>query len=548
MRLSRYTVTDFTRNVRGNIFGGVTAAIVALPLALAFGISSGIGPIAGLYGAIVVGFFASVFGGTRPQVSGPTGPMTVVMTAMTAQLVAQYPDQGLALAFTTVFLGGIIQALTGLFRLGKYIIMVPYPVISGFMSGIGVIIIVLQIGPFLGFEAKGNILSALAAIPEQLSHPQIPSFVIGLLGIALLFLWRGTANRIMPAPLLVLVVTTIAAQLTFPAGALDLIGAIPSSLPSIQWPVFKWELLPDMFVNAVMLAVLGSIDSLLTSLVADNMNGDIHDSDRELIGQGLGNSIAGLLGGLPGAGATMRTVVNIRAGGDGPLSGVVHAAVLLSAVFGLGFLFENIPLAALSAVLIKVGIDIIDWPFIARLRQLPRFTVGLMLLVLGLTVFVDLITAVFVGVFIKNLMLLDRLSDLELGNVTIEDGTSENSKLDEDERLALEKFGGDVVLLRVTGPLSYAVSRGLTQRFNAMKHPRVLLVDLSSASIIGVSTTLAIEKLISAAKASGTDVKLIDEYSKTRGEYRQLGVFDLVGESNCVADFEQAVNTITLPT
>lgn len=418
--------------------------------------------------------------------------------------------------------------------------MVPYPVISGFMTGIGIIIIVLQVGPLVGHASAGSVVSAFQSLPEALSAPNVVSSLLGGSCLLLLFLWRGRANQFLPSPLLVLVLATLVLQL-FPTDvSLETIGAIPSSLPEWHWPVFKWELAQDMLVNAIMLAVLGSIDSLLTSLVSDNLTGEAHDSDRELVGQGLGNAIAGLIGGLPGAGATMRTVVNVKAGGDSPLSGVIHASILLSAVLGLGALFENIPLAALSAVLIKVGVDIVDWPFLARIRKLPRFTVGLMLVVLFLTVFVDLITAVFVGVFLKNLMLLDSLSDLELGRVIVANSESENSGLNEEEIEQLKCLGEGAVLLRITGPLSYAVSRGLVQRFNSMRQSRILLVDLSSASIIGVTTLLAIERLIKAALVSGTEVRLIDEEEKHRESFQNLNFIELVGKENFYRSFSGA--------
>jgi len=544
MRVIQYAIGDFTHNLRGNVFGGVTAAVVALPLALAFGISSGIGPVAGLYGAIVTGLFAAIFGGTRPQITGPTGPMTVVVTAMTADFMARFPEQGLSLVFTTVVLGGVLQSLIGFLRLGRFIIQVPYPVISGFMTGIGVIIIALQIGPFLGFVASGSVIAAFAAMPTQILSADIASLVAGGGCLCLLFIWRGRVAQLVPPPLLVLIIATLAVLWIEPFGALTVIGSIPSSLPSLQIPEFNPTVMQDMVVNALMLAVLGSIDSLLTSLVADNMSGKIHDAERELIGQGIGNCLSGLIGGLPGAGATMRTVVNIRAGGDGPLSGVVHAVVLFSAVIGLGFLFEKIPLAALSAVLIKVGIDIVDWPFLLRIKQLPRFTVVLMLLVLGLTVFVDLITAVFVGVFIKNLMLVDQLSSLELGNLELSDGSKDSSIISEPERVALSRFGGHVLLFKMTGPLSYAVSRQLSAMFNTMTHPRVLMIDMSRAKMIGVTTTLAIETLIKTAQVSGSRVILIDHKFALRGEYRQLGMPAMVGLENCFSTFSEAVDSI----
>ncbi|MEJ2577400.1 MAG: SulP family inorganic anion transporter, partial [Gammaproteobacteria bacterium] len=211
-----YRIADFTRNVRGDLLGGITAAVVALPLALAFGISSGAGPVAGIYGAIIVGLFAAVFGGTPTQISGPTGPMTVVMTAMIAQFAAEYPEQGLTLAFTTVFLAGLLQAAMGMLRLGRYIIMVPYPVISGFMSGIGVIIILLEIGPLLGFDAPNTVLAAVRQLPDQLRAPQLEAAALGALTLVIVFLWRGRPNRIIPSPLLALIVGTLATVLLEP--------------------------------------------------------------------------------------------------------------------------------------------------------------------------------------------------------------------------------------------------------------------------------------------------------------------------------------------
>jgi len=541
VKITNYSLHDFTHGLRGDIYGGVTAAIVALPLALAFGIASGIGPAAGLYGAVIVGFFAAIFGGTPAQISGPTGPMTVVMTAMTAQLLASYPEDGLALAFTTVFLGGVIQMLMGALRLGKYIIMVPYPVISGFMTGIGVIIILLQLGPFLGFPSLGSVLDAIVALPEQIQGLDSTALIIGSLTLFVLFTWRGKVNQFIPAPLLALVVATVAAEVLWPGSAIGRIGSLPSSLPSFQLPDFRLELARVMLINGLMLAVLGSIDSLLTSLVADNMSGVQHDSDRELIGQGLGNAIAGLFGGLPGAGATMRTVVNIRAGGAGPLSGVTHALILLAVLAGLGFVFENIPLTALAGILVKVGLDIIDWPFIRRLHRIPVFPVALMLTVLVLTVFVDLITAVFVGVFIKNLVTISNLSDLQLGGVIISDGEEDCDRLPTEEAEILKQYCPEIVLVRLTGPLSYAVGRGLSERFGKIKDAKHLLIDLEEASIIGISTALVIEQLIENALTTGIDLKLIDKRGSDRQELKQLGLIKLVGKENCVTTVASAV-------
>lgn len=530
-----------SQNPLGNAFGGITAAIVALPLALAFGIASGIGPVAGLYGAMIVGMSAAMFGGTPTQISGPTGPMTIVMTAMTAHYLALYPNEGLALAFTTVVLGGAFQIAFGLMRIGKYIIMVPYPVISGFMTGIGLLIIALQLGPFLGFAAVGTVAQAMADLPQQWQNANSAAFITGGITLAVLIVWRGRVNRVLPAPLLALVVATLIASVFFGDGQVPVIGEFPSSLPTFQMPLIEFAVIKDMLVNAVMLAVLGSIDSLLTSLVADNMMGDQHDSDRELIGQGIGNVFAGLFGGLPGAGATMRTVVNIRAGGTGPLSGIIHSMVLFAAVAGLGFALESIPLAALAAILLNVGFNIIDWPFLGRAHRLPRFPVVLMLIVCLLTVFFNLLTAVIVGVFVKNLVTINRLSDLQLGELVITNGVEGAERLTADNTELLAPFAGDVTLLRITGPISYAVGRGLAQRFNQITTGQCLLIDLSNASIIGISTVLVIEQLVSKALQAGITVKLIDAPGSVRAELRTFGLIDMVGASNCSTSLSEAV-------
>lgn len=538
-----HSMGDFTRNLRGDLFGGVTAAIVALPLALAFGISSGVGPVAGIYGAICVGFFAAVLGGTPTQISGPTGPMTVVMAAITTKYLAQYPNEGLALAFTTVFLGGCLQVLFGALRIGKYIIMVPYPVISGFMTGIGVIIIILQLGPLLGFSSAANIIAAMAALPSQMADCNVEALSIGILSLAIIFLWRGRFNKVVPGILLALVAATVAGFLFFPNSDIDRIGSIPSALPSLQLPSFRLEFLQPIITNAIMLAVLGSIDSLLTSLVADNITGTQHQSDRELVGQGIGNAVAGLLGGLPGAGATMRTMVNIRAGGTGPLSGVLHALILFAVVSGLGFLFQNIPLAALAGILIKVGIDIIDWPFLKRLLRIPKFPALLMLAVLLLTVFVDLITAVFVGVFVKNLVTISKLSDLQLGKVIFSDGEKNIDRLPAGERKLLSAHAGEVALFRITGPISYAVGRSLSQRFREnIKNAKVLLIDITDAAIVGISSAMVLEDIIRKALTSNTVVKLIGVHIAQHQELQQLGLVDLVGKENCIDSVERALN------
>ncbi len=418
--------------------------------------------------------------------------------------------------------------------------MVPYPVISGFMSGIGAIIIILELGPLLGFDSIGDIQQAIVSLPYQVTHFDGQALFIGGLTLATIYLWRGKVNRIIPAPLLALIVATLVVTYALPGSPIDRIGEIPFALPALHIPTFKITLWQPMLVNALMLAILGSIDSLLTSLVADNITGTQHESDQELIGQGVGNAVSGLFGGLPGAGATMRTLVNIRAGGRGPLSGVIHSLLLLAVVMGMGFLFEDIPLAALAGILVKVGIDIIDWSFLKRLHRLPRFPVVLMTLVFFLTVFVDLITAVFVGVFIKNMVTIDKLSDLQLGSVIFSDGTQGLERLPKKDRKVMAEHAGEALLLRINGPVSYAVGRGLSYRYKRTRKTDMLLIDIADASIIGISTVLVLENLVRNALANHAQVKLIGANQRDLQELEELDLISLVGLENCIGSLKEA--------
>ncbi|MEM1281897.1 MAG: solute carrier family 23 protein, partial [Cyanobacteria bacterium P01_H01_bin.152] len=321
------------RNARGDIFGGITAAVIALPMALAFGVASGAGPAAGLYGAVLVGFFAALFGGTPTLISEPTGPMTVVMTAIIAKLIATDPENGMAMAFTVVMMAGVLQIVFGLLKLGRYVTLMPYTVISGFMSGIGVILIILQIGPFLGQESpKGGVIGTVTSLPELFSNAVMPEVMLAVFTIAVLFLMPKRFKRILPPQLVVLIAGTLLSLAVFGNADIRRIGAIPMGLPAIQMPTFTAAQFQIMLIDALVLAALGCIDALLTSMVADSLTRTQHNSDKELIGQGLGNLVSGLFGGLPGAGATMGTVVNIQAGGRTALSGLIRAVLLLVVV------------------------------------------------------------------------------------------------------------------------------------------------------------------------------------------------------------------------
>lgn len=521
-------------NLRGDLFGGLTAAVVALPLALAFGVASGAGPIAGLYGAVGVGFFSALFGGTRSQVSGPTGPMTVVMAAV----IAQYSDN-LAEAFTIVMLGGVLQILFGALKLGRYVRYTPVSVVSGFMSGIGIIIILIQTLPFFGLSSPEGPVAAILAWPQIPAGFNLDALLLAALSLAIMVFWPKPLRPFVPPPLAALVVGTLAALAVL--GDAPVLGEIPTGLPTLVVPDLPLADLPQVLQAAFILAVLGSIDSLLTSLVADQITRTRHDSDRELIGQGVGNLAAGLIGGLPGAGATMRTVINVRAGGRTPLSGALHAVVLLALLLGLAPLAEPIPHAVLAGILLKVGWDIIDWSFLKRAFRMPRDEVGVMLITFGLTVFVDLITAVAVGIILAGFAAARWVEQEQLAAARRITADEAAEVLPEAESNLLRKTGGRVVLFRMFGSFSYVSARELARAERTDGLVDVIIYDMTDAAAIDVSAGLALDELIS-EDLSGVEAVLVTGLSdRVRAVLDALGVMDKLPPDHLFEDRHAAI-------
>ncbi|MFZ8955995.1 MAG: SulP family inorganic anion transporter [Pseudohongiellaceae bacterium] len=489
---------DFkTKDLKGDLFGGLTAGVVALPLALAFGEASGAGPIAGLYGAIFVGFFASLFGGTGSQVTGPTGPMVVVFAGVYAAL-----DGNPSLVFTTVVLAGAIQIAFGVFKLGQYIRLVPYPVISGFMSGIGCIIIALQTSRLLGHEPEGSgTIPALVEIPSAVADPNFAALILGVLTLLIAFKWPARLAKIVPPPLAALIIGTLASL--FLSGA-PILGDIPTGLPSFIMPSLNQDTILIVFEAALILALLGSIDSLLTSLVADNMTRTRHNSNRELIGQGIGNVVAGLFGGIASAGATMRTVINIRTGGTTKISGMLHSLFLLAIVIVLAPLAANIPHTVLAGILIKTGWDIIDRAYIVKAHRGPRWDLALMLLVLTLTVFVDLITAVVAGVVLASLAFVKQIADEQLKS--LRDITNEGLSINfsEEEAELMTHAHKRINVFDFGGPLSFgaAADVGHQIREKSKGPSQVMIFDFSQVPFIDVSAARAMETIANDGKVS----------------------------------------------
>jgi len=512
-------------NWRGDLFGGVTTAVISLPLALAFGVASGAGAQAGLYGAVCVGLFAALFGGTRTLISEPTGPMTVVMTAVVTHLVASDPENGLAMAFAVVLVAGVTQVLLGAFRLGRYVNLMPYSVISGFMSGIGVLLILMQVAPLTGQTTPpGGAPGVVRALPDILAGVRPAECALAGLALVVLFLMPKGWRRWCPPHLAALILGTLAAFLFLGDGELRRIGEIPMGLPKFILPVFSADQLTLILFEGMILGLLGCIDTLLTAMIADSLTREQHDSNRELIGQGIGNMAASFIGGLPGAGATMGTVANIQVGGRSPVAGIVRAVLLLLVVLVLAPYLERIPMAVLAAIAVKVGVDILDWSFLKRAHQVSRSATTIMYGVMILTVFVDLIVAVGVGVFIANILTIDRLTRLqqETGVKAI-DTNEEELALDEVERALFERAAGDVVLLHLSGPMIFGVAKAISREQEALTHARALVLDLKDVPILSTTVALALENVVRQARASSVAVYICAREGETRERLERIG-------------------------
>ena len=512
-----------TSRLQGDLFGGLTAAIVALPLALAFGVASGAGPMAGLYGAICVGLFAALFGGTPAQISGPTGPMTIVMASVFTQFAGQP-----AVAFTVVLMAGAFQILFGYLRLGRYVNLMPYPVISGFMTGIGCILIIMELDPLLGYPTPHNVLNALTVLPDYLAHLNPRALAIGLLALGIVLFTPKRIGRVVPSPLIAIVLCSIAA---WPLGDVPLLGAIPGGLPMPHLPVIDFGQLNHMLVSAAVLAALGSVDSLLTSLVADNVTRTYHDSDKELVGQGIGNMVSGLFGGIAGAGATIRTLSNVQAGGRTPLSGVVHALALLAIVLGLGPLVEWVPHAALAGILIKVGIDVIDWRFIKRLHRAPRVDLVLMLVVLVLTVFVDVITAVAVGIVLASLAFVKEMAELQVDSIKTVSDPDHVKMFDPETAQLMREHRDKIMFLHLSGLISFGAANELLRKFSVTGSYEVLIIDLLDVPKVDGSAALALEEVIQQASDAHKTVFIVGLTYPVARLMGRMGCLDRVRET-----------------
>lgn len=525
-----------TKNLSGDIFGGITAAVVALPLALAFGVQSGMGAIGGLYGAIALGILAAIFGGTKTQISGPTGPMAVVAAAIIAGEIAIYGslDAAFGTIIATFVLAGIFQVLMGIMGIGQYVRYMPYPVISGFMSGIGLIIIFLQIFPFFGLTSPAKIIDVFTSLGEITSQVNTQAVFLSLSTIVIIYLFPKITTKV-PSALVALVgltLVTIFAGLDVPV-----IGDIPKGLPDVHLDTLlsmDWHHPMVMVIPAITLAALGAIDSLLTSVVADNKTKTKHDSNRELIGQGIGNMGAGFIGGLPGAGATMRTVVNIDAGGRGRLSGVVHGLGLLIVLLGASEYAAEIPLPVLAGILITVGLGIIDYKGLKHITDVPRSEVVIMFIVLVLTVFVDLLQAVAVGMVLASLLFMKTMGDLSEEKAYVRHFSSDLGEL-----IECKEGKPDIYVQSFDGPIFFGFTSYFTQMISELPKVKVIVLRMENVPYIDQSGMYAIEDAVLELEQRGFEVYIVGIQSQPEDRLRRIKLIpDMIEEHTLFKDFE----------
>ena len=522
--------TGILSNFKGDLLGGITAGVIALPLAIALGVSSGLGATAGIYGSIIVGMLASIFGGTPTQISGPTGPLTVVI----ASVVAMHSDNA-NLIFAAILLSGIFQIILGLFKVGKLVNFIPYPVISGFMSGIGAIIILLQLNSFLGLEFNGTPVEALINVLKSIPNSDLHSVIIGGLTLLIVFFTPKKLAKIVPPPLIALILGTLTAIIfNFDVKT---IGEIPQAFPNLTIPTFKLSEIEIIIPIALTLAIVGSIDSLLTALVADSLTKTKHESNQELIGQGIGNIVAALFGGVVSCGAMMRTAVNIKSGGRTRLSGIIHSILLILIIVFLAPVAAKIPLAVLAGILIKVGIGIIDYKFIRLIKVAPRNDLLVMLLVFLITIFDDLILAVGIGVVLSSVLFAANVAkQTDIKIVGLSDLSKENY-IDEDLK-------SKTMIMHIDGTLFFGSASQIASRIDDVLDNRNVILDCSNLKSIDISAVFAMEDLILTLKGQNVRVIIIFNNRDVAASTLKLGLRKLIGHKDIAFSTEEAINSI----
>ena len=517
---------NLAKTVTGDIFGGLTAAIVALPLALAFGMQSGLGAIAGLYGAIALGIIAAFFGGTKTQISGPTGPMTVVAASIISAEILFFGSLEAAMPsiVVTFVLAGVFQIMMGFAKIGQYIRYMPYPVISGFMNGIGLIIIIFQIFPFFGISSPKSIVEILSSLGNIAASINIQALFLALGTLITIYLFPRISKEV-PSTLVALILFTLISY--FLEFDVPLIGEIPQGLPDFQLAAFmqiQWHDPMIIIFTALTLASLGAIDSLLTSVVADNMTKTQHNSNRELVGQGIGNTLAGLFGALPGAGATMRTVVNINSGGKTQLSGVMHGVFLIVILFGASTYAQLIPLSVLAGILVSVGIGIIDYRSLRDIRCIPRADAVIMVVVMLMTVLVDLLQAVGIGMVMAALWFMKQMGDMSeekskgkmLADYMIQQMPQEKSLPSE--------FHNKVYVQNFDGPIFFGFTAAFNRIIRELPEVESVIFRMNDVPYIDQSGMYALKEAIETLRRKRIEIILVGIQKQPKGMFEKIKI------------------------
>jgi len=518
-------------NVKSDILSGIMVAIIALPLALAFGEVSGLGPIAGIWGAIAGGIIGGLFGGCMVGVSGPTAPKAAQISAfMSAFMIGTTNQPDLVAAFSIIFLSGLILIIISMLKISRFIHYIPYPVVAGFMCGIGVIVVLTQINSFLGLESdiyNQNFRYIIQNINMEVLYVTIPSLFI-------LFLWDRLENRIqffknIPSPLATLIIGTSIAyfmDLNIPYIGDKMINAESGKIFSFYIPDFNR--LSEFIIPALALAGLAVLDSLLSCIVADNMTGLHHSSDRETFGQGMANMAAGLFGGVTTATATMRTVANIKFGGKTPLASIVHGLTLLAILLGLGFLVAAIPTACLAVILFKVGIDILDYRILPVLRKIPTSDLLIFIIVLFITVYEDLMVAVAIGVlfaFLKSIKQIRPQYKHKIIPFSKSDFFLKNQNIIESNNLSIS-------VLQLEGSLFFGSIVSLMEIYNTAPKHEILIIDMSHTTMIDLSGVYALEDLINKAKTKNIKIFVSSALPHIKEVLEKIDFIDHIGKDN----------------
>lgn len=528
-----------------DLTAGVIVAIVALPLAIAFAIASGVKPEQGLYTAIIAGAAISILGGSRVQISGPTGAFIVVIYA----IVQQYGYDGLAVA--TLMAGAMLVAM-GLLRMGTLLKFIPYPLTVGFTSGIALIIFSSQIKDLLGLDTgavPAEFIGKWTLFASSISTVNVAAVAISAASILIILFWPKVTRRV-PGSLIAIIAATAAVQLLeLPVETIgSRFGAVPSTLPAPHFPAVSWEAVRELFSPALTIALLGAIESLLSAVVADGMMGTRHRSNMELIGQGVGNILSPLFGGIPATGAIARTATNIRNGGKTPISGIVHAVVLLLIMLFFGRWAALIPMPALAAILVVVAYNMSEWRTFRKLLRYPKSDVLVLVATFVLTVLIDLTVAIEVGIVLSALLLMKRMSDTtEMQIITrgIAEGEVEEDASD-DYHIESREVPDDVAVFEVQGSLFFGAVEQFKETLGELRtRPRVFILRTRNVRAIDATGLQAIEDLVTRLQQEGVRFLLSGAHAQPMVAMRAAGLIDLIGEENLCGNIDEALRKAT---